>query len=234
MALGTDTNGSLRVPAALCGVISFKPSFGRLSRAGVSPFVPALYHVGALARSVRDLRLLTEAMDGPDPADPDQDPGPCPSLVAPPVEGLRVAFGAACERPLVAVDGVSFGLHPGEVLAVVGEPRSGRSAMALALRGLVPPEATAQVTPDLARPIVGRLAQDPTIERCVPAAAVTAAFLRADTGAPLLAEEATRFMWPGARDCTAKASDLRQSCGRWGTRADDLDQADGQRQCRTP
>ena len=53
-------------------------------------------------------------------------------------------------------------------------------------------------------------------------------------GAPLLDEEAPRFMWPGARDCTAKASDLRQSCGRWGTRADDLDQADGQRQCRTP
>ena len=92
VALGTDTNGSLRVPAALCGVSSFKPSFGRLSRAGVYPFVPALDHVGALARSVGDLRLVTEAMDGPDPADPDQAPGPWPALDPQPVEGLRVAL----------------------------------------------------------------------------------------------------------------------------------------------
>src|SRR5215471_11546670 len=55
IALGSDTNGSIRVPASLCGVFGLKPTYGRLSRAHTFPFVARLDHVGPLARSTRDL-----------------------------------------------------------------------------------------------------------------------------------------------------------------------------------
>ncbi len=68
--LGSDTNGSIRVPASLCGVFGLKPTYGRLSRAGTFPFVSSLDHIGPLARTVGDLQLAYDAMTGPDPADP--------------------------------------------------------------------------------------------------------------------------------------------------------------------
>lgn len=70
LSLGSDTNGSIRVPASLCGLFGLKPTFGRLSRAGTFGFCPSLDHVGPLARSVADLALACDAMGGPDPADP--------------------------------------------------------------------------------------------------------------------------------------------------------------------
>jgi 1-carboxybiuret hydrolase len=70
LALGSDTNGSIRVPASLCGVFGLKPTYGRLSRAGTFPFVASLDHVGPLARSVRDLAVAYDAMQGYDPEDP--------------------------------------------------------------------------------------------------------------------------------------------------------------------
>ena len=70
IALGSDTNGSIRVPASFCGVFGLKPTYGRLSRAGSFPFVASLDHLGPLARSVADLALAYDAMQGPDPADP--------------------------------------------------------------------------------------------------------------------------------------------------------------------
>ena len=70
LTLGTDTNGSIRVPASLCGLFGLKPTYGRLSRAGTFPFVAALDHVGPLARSVEDLALGYDAMQGFDAADP--------------------------------------------------------------------------------------------------------------------------------------------------------------------
>jgi aspartyl-tRNA(Asn)/glutamyl-tRNA(Gln) amidotransferase subunit A len=69
VSLGSDTNGSLRVPAALCGVFSLKPTYGRLSRAGTFPFVDSLDHVGPCARGARDLALAYDALQGPDPRD---------------------------------------------------------------------------------------------------------------------------------------------------------------------
>lgn len=69
-ALGTDTNGSIRVPASFCGVWGLKPTFGRLSRAGAFPFVASLDHIGPLAASVEDLALAYDAMQGPDSSDP--------------------------------------------------------------------------------------------------------------------------------------------------------------------
>ncbi len=70
ITLGSDTNGSIRVPASLCGLFGLKPTYGALSRAGAFPFVASLDHVGPLARSTRDLALAYDAMRGADPADP--------------------------------------------------------------------------------------------------------------------------------------------------------------------
>ncbi|MBD2083155.1 AtzE family amidohydrolase [Leptolyngbya sp. FACHB-17] len=69
-SLGSDTNGSIRVPASFCGIFGLKPTYGRLSRAGAYPFVGSLDHVGPFARSVRDLALLFDVMQGHDPSDP--------------------------------------------------------------------------------------------------------------------------------------------------------------------
>ena len=69
IALGSDTNGSIRVPASFCGLFGLKPTFGRLSRAGSFPFVASFDHLGPLARSVDDLALSYDAMQGSDPDD---------------------------------------------------------------------------------------------------------------------------------------------------------------------
>jgi 1-carboxybiuret hydrolase len=94
LSLGSDTNGSIRVPASLCGLFGLKATYGRLSRARTYPFVASLDHVGPLARSARDLALAYDAMQGHDPNDP-----VCAERAAEPVvpflergaEGLRVA-----------------------------------------------------------------------------------------------------------------------------------------------
>lgn len=69
-ALGSDTGGSIRIPASLCGVVGLKPTFGRVSRAGVVPHSWSLDHAGPLALSVRDAALLLNVLAGYDPADP--------------------------------------------------------------------------------------------------------------------------------------------------------------------
>lgn len=74
--LGTDTNGSIRVPASLCGVLGLKPTFGRLSRSGSQPFVASLDHIGPLARSAEDLAQVYDALQGADAADRFQSPRP--------------------------------------------------------------------------------------------------------------------------------------------------------------
>ncbi|WP_066682214.1 AtzE family amidohydrolase [Caulobacter sp. CCH9-E1] len=67
LSLGSDTNGSIRIPAGLCGVFGLKPTYGRLSRQGVFPFVESLDHVGPFARSVEELALAYDVLQGPDP-----------------------------------------------------------------------------------------------------------------------------------------------------------------------
>ena len=71
-ALGSDTNGSIRVPASFCGLFGLKPTFGRLSRAGSFPFCASLDHLGPMARSAHDLALLFDALQADDPRDPAQ------------------------------------------------------------------------------------------------------------------------------------------------------------------
>jgi aspartyl-tRNA(Asn)/glutamyl-tRNA(Gln) amidotransferase subunit A len=65
-SIGTDTGGSIRIPAALCGVVGFKPSYGRVSRHGVFPLSWSLDHPGPLARSVEDAAIVLQAIAGPD------------------------------------------------------------------------------------------------------------------------------------------------------------------------
>ena len=85
LALGSDTNGSIRVPASLCGVWGLKPTFGRLSRRGTHPFVHNIDHLGPLADSVEGLALSYDAMQLPDALDP----GCHATVVQPVVGGLR-------------------------------------------------------------------------------------------------------------------------------------------------
>lgn len=68
-ALGTDTGGSIRIPASLCGIVGLKPTFGRVSRRGVFPLSWSLDHVGPMARTVEDVALTLQAIAGHDPDD---------------------------------------------------------------------------------------------------------------------------------------------------------------------
>jgi AtzE family amidohydrolase len=95
LALGSDTNGSIRVPAAFCGIFGLKPTYGRLSRRGVFQFVESLDCVGPLARSVEDLAAAFDAMQGLDPLDPVCTKRPvefCAGELAKGAEGLRIAI----------------------------------------------------------------------------------------------------------------------------------------------
>jgi aspartyl-tRNA(Asn)/glutamyl-tRNA(Gln) amidotransferase subunit A len=95
LALGSDTNGSIRVPSSLCGLFGLKPTYGRLSRAGSFPFVDALDHLGPMARSAEDLALAFDAMQGWDPHDPactDRDIQPTVPTLHDGIGGLRIAI----------------------------------------------------------------------------------------------------------------------------------------------
>ncbi|HEY0818790.1 MAG TPA: AtzE family amidohydrolase, partial [Rhizobacter sp.] len=70
VTLGSDTNGSIRVPSSLCGVWGLKPTFGRLSRRGSFPFVASIDHLGPFARTAEDLAATYDALQGPDLHDP--------------------------------------------------------------------------------------------------------------------------------------------------------------------
>jgi AtzE family amidohydrolase len=95
LTLGSDTNGSIRVPAAFCGIFGLKPTYGRLSRSGAFLFVSSLDHIGPFARSIRDLALTFDLLQGPDPTDPvctTRPPEPCLPWLSRGVEGLRIAI----------------------------------------------------------------------------------------------------------------------------------------------
>jgi aspartyl-tRNA(Asn)/glutamyl-tRNA(Gln) amidotransferase subunit A len=69
-ALGTDTGGSIRIPASLCGVVGFKPTYGRISLSGVFPLSWNLDHVGPLTKSVKDAALILQVISVYDAHDP--------------------------------------------------------------------------------------------------------------------------------------------------------------------
>src|SRR6195256_4102513 len=97
-ALGSDTGGSIRMPAHFCGVTGLKKTYGRISRAGAMPLSQSLDTVGPLARSAQDCALLLGLMAGADPEDPTAVTGPLPDYMAAtrePIKGLTVGVPTA-------------------------------------------------------------------------------------------------------------------------------------------
>jgi 1-carboxybiuret hydrolase len=95
IALGSDTNGSIRVPSSFCGIFGLKPTYGRLSRARSYPFVSSLDHLGPLARNVGDLALAYDAMQGADAYDAactTRPVEPVAGLITQGIGGLKVAI----------------------------------------------------------------------------------------------------------------------------------------------
>jgi AtzE family amidohydrolase len=137
IALGSDTNGSIRVPSSFCGVFGLKPTYGRLSRAGSFPFVSSLDHLGPLARNTTDLALAYDAMQGPDPQDPvcaDRPAEPVTALLGQGVAGLRVAkaggyfrAGASAEA-LSALDTVAEALEAAREIEIPEAARARAAA----------------------------------------------------------------------------------------------------------
>jgi 1-carboxybiuret hydrolase len=137
IALGSDTNGSIRVPSSFCGLFGLKPTYGRLSRAGAFPFVASLDHVGPLARSVGDLALSYDAMLGRDDRDPAQADMPAAAVsptLSDGVAGLRIAklggyFARAADASaFAAVDAVARALKAERVVELAGADKARASA----------------------------------------------------------------------------------------------------------
>ena len=94
-ALGSDTGGSIRIPASLCGITGLKPTYGRVSRAGVLPLAWSMDHVGPMTRTAADCALMLGAMAGYDPADASSSVLPVPDYRAAlpgDIKGLRVGL----------------------------------------------------------------------------------------------------------------------------------------------
>jgi aspartyl-tRNA(Asn)/glutamyl-tRNA(Gln) amidotransferase subunit A len=123
MALGSDTGGSVRIPAALCGTVGLKTTVGRISRAGVYPLSWTLDSVGPLTRSVEDAALVHQALQGPDPDD-ETTAGVAVGDVLGPlkagVKGLRVAFGETVFFDDVAPEIAAAVREAGRVLRGLG------------------------------------------------------------------------------------------------------------------
>jgi aspartyl-tRNA(Asn)/glutamyl-tRNA(Gln) amidotransferase subunit A len=93
LAMGTDTGGSIRIPAAFCGSVGLKPTYGRVSRYGVLPLGWTLDHVGPLTRTVRDAAIVLNAIAGHDAGDPTSSRRPVADFVPQPhcvIRGLRI------------------------------------------------------------------------------------------------------------------------------------------------
>jgi Asp-tRNA(Asn)/Glu-tRNA(Gln) amidotransferase A subunit family amidase len=95
--MGSDTGGSIRIPAGLTGLVGLKPTFGRVSKRGVAPLSWSLDHTGPLTRTVRDAALVFQSITGFDPADPDSVDEPVTNVLAgldSGIDGLRIGVPA--------------------------------------------------------------------------------------------------------------------------------------------
>src|SRR6185295_6536043 len=140
LALGSDTNGSIRVPSSFCGLFGLKPTYGRLSRARSFPFVTSLDHLGPLARSTRDLALAYDAMQGPDGDDPVAAPRPVePALpaLARGIAGLRIAVAGGYFRRGVTAEALAAVEQVAAALGVTREIEIPEAARARAAAYLI-------------------------------------------------------------------------------------------------
>lgn len=153
-ALGSDTGGSIRQPAALCGVVGLKPTYGRVSRYGLIPLAPSLDCVGPITLDVRDAALLLNVLAGHDPADPTSAAGDVPDFTAGlgrEVKGLRIGLpqellagpvepetAAAVRRAATVLEGLGASVeetslpHSGDALAAYLVIMSAEAASSLA------------------------------------------------------------------------------------------------------
>jgi AtzE family amidohydrolase len=139
LSLGSDTNGSIRVPASLCGIFGLKPTYGRLSRAGARLFAASLDHVGPFARSVEDLAAAYDAMQGPDPRDPacaGRPVEPASGELGRGVSGLRVAvlgghFASAGPAAAAAVATVAKALGADRIIEIPEAARARAAAFVI-------------------------------------------------------------------------------------------------------
>jgi aspartyl-tRNA(Asn)/glutamyl-tRNA(Gln) amidotransferase subunit A len=155
VALGSDTGGSIRQPAALCGVVGVKPTYGLVSRYGLVAFASSLDQIGPFATTVRDAALLLEVIAGHDPCDSTSIPQPAPGLVDVldrGVEGLRVGVIAELTGEGIAPDVARRVTEAAEALeragATVGEASVPAAALGLSAYYLIAP---AEASSNLAR-----------------------------------------------------------------------------------
>jgi aspartyl-tRNA(Asn)/glutamyl-tRNA(Gln) amidotransferase subunit A len=155
LALGTDTGGSIRQPASMCGVVGLKPTYGRVSRFGLVAYGSSLDQVGPFARSVGDAALLLEAIAGHDPRDSTSVDRPVPAytgIVDEPVRPLTVGvpreyFGAGLDAEVEQAVRAALEVYQ-DLGAAVREVSLPHSRYALATYYLV---ATAEASSNLAR-----------------------------------------------------------------------------------
>jgi aspartyl-tRNA(Asn)/glutamyl-tRNA(Gln) amidotransferase subunit A len=166
-ALGSDTGGSIRMPASCCGVAGLKPTWGRVSRHGCTPLGWSLDHVGPIARTVEDLALVLQLIAGPDPADPTSASLPVPNYaaaIARPLKGTRIGvprdFCLALVDPEVAAafdTALATLRDAGAVVVDVSLPALEHSGPALG--AIILPEACAAL-----RPLLGSRIDQVSIE----------------------------------------------------------------------
>jgi len=136
IALGSDTNGSIRVPSSFCGIFGLKPTYGRLSRARSFPFVFSLDHLGPFARNVADLALAYDAMQGPDGGDAactTRAVEPVTPLIAEDIGDLRIALAGGYFQTNVfpeAVEAVSRVARALDVTRTIEIPEAARARAA--------------------------------------------------------------------------------------------------------
>jgi aspartyl-tRNA(Asn)/glutamyl-tRNA(Gln) amidotransferase subunit A len=156
LALGSDTGGSIRQPAALCGVVGLKPTYGRVSRYGLVAFASSLDQIGPFARTVRDAALLLQAIAGRDLRDSTSAPEPVPDYPAAleqPVEGLRIGvpkefFGAGLAPEVEGLVRQALAVYEGQGARLVEVSLPHSTEYAIATYYIV---ATSEASSNLAR-----------------------------------------------------------------------------------
>jgi len=135
LALGSDTNGSIRVPSSFCGIFGLKPTYGRLSRARTFPFVASFDHLGPFARSVRDLALAYDAMQGPDTEDAacaDREVEPVMPSLGKGIDGLRIAVAGGYFKKNLFPEAMEAVARVAKALSVTAEVEIPEAARARA------------------------------------------------------------------------------------------------------